>query len=88
MSSNYMEFIVKDIYDEVIKSYPEFCNCEICREDVICMALNELPPMYNTTPIGQAYGKLSEVKIQFRVQVIQEVGKAIEKISKNPRHSV
>lgn len=87
MIDNYMEIFVKDIYDEVIKGYPSFCNCKVCKEDVICMALNKLPPMYNTTPMGQVYGKLTEIKIQFRVQVILELGKAIEKVSKNPRHS-
>ena len=86
MSYNYMEIIVKDIYDNIIKSYPDCCNCEICKADVMCMALNELPPMYNTTPIGQAYGKLLEIQIQFKAEVIQAVGRAIEIISKNPRH--
>ena len=86
VSMNYMESIVIEIYEDVVKNYSNFCNCSICREDVICMALNELPPLYNTSTIGKTYGKLLELQPQFRVQVVQVLGKAIEKVHTNPRH--
>lgn len=81
-----MEIIVEDIYKDVIKGFPTYCNCAICEADVICMVLNELPPMYNTTSLGQAYAKLSEIQPEFKVHVIQAVGRALENVNKKPRH--
>lgn len=86
MLVNYMESIVEDVYEDIVKGFPNFCNCEICRADVICMALNKLPPVYNTTSQGQAYAKLMEHNPQFKVQAMQAVGSAIQKVIQNPRH--
>lgn len=80
-----MEVIIKDMYKNVVKKYPNFCNCKVCEEDVICMALNELPTMYNTSSVGQVYGKLMELQPQLKVQVIQALVKAIEIVHENPR---
>jgi len=84
---NYMELMVKEIYHDLLKSYPSFCNCETCQEDVLCMALNELPAMYNTTSTGLVYAKLTEMQPQFKVQAIQAVSRAIEKVQASPRHT-
>lgn len=86
MYINQMEFIVEDIYDELLKSFPMFCNCDICKADVFCLALNQLPPIYNTTSAGQAYAKLLENQPQFKVRAMQVVGSAIQKVYDNPRH--
>jgi competence protein ComFB len=86
MLINQMEKIVEEIYQELIKKFPEYCTCEQCKSDVFCMALNKLPPMYNTTSTGQAYGKLMGVNPQFKVEAMQIVGSAIQQVGDYPRH--
>ncbi|MDN5351780.1 MAG: competence protein ComFB [Clostridiales bacterium] len=86
MLKNYMEKIVEETYETVIKDYPECCTCAQCREDVMAICLNQLPPLYLTTEIGEVYSKAHEMELQFRIRAIQTVAEAIEKVSKNPRH--
>ena len=83
---NYTETVVRATYKEILVHFPHYCDCAICEEDVICMALNDLPPVYTTTTVGHAYAKLSEMQIEFKVQVVQAVSKAFEAVHQNPRH--
>ena len=50
------------------------------------MALHNLPPKYAVTDIGRAHTKLEAAKAQFQTDIVRELTKAIEKVSKNPRH--
>ncbi|MDD5668886.1 MAG: late competence development ComFB family protein [Candidatus Omnitrophica bacterium] len=49
-------------------------------------ALNRLPPNYVVTEKGRLYTKLSEQGIQFKADVVKELTKAIQRVSKNPMH--
>ncbi len=83
---NYTETVVRDTYKEILVHFPQYCHCAICEDDVLCLALNDLPPVYTTTSMGYAYAKLSEFQLEFKVQVVQAVSKALETVHKNPRH--
>ena len=60
MIHNLVEEHVRDSYDGVVKEFPGFCGCFICREDVYVYALNRLVPRYVTTRQGQA---VTDVKL-------------------------
>lgn len=83
---NHTETVVRDTYQELLVYFPYHCPCMICEEDVLCLALNDLPPVYTTTAMGHAYAKLSEMQTEFKVRVVQAVSKALEAVHNNPRH--
>ena len=46
MIRNLVEDHVREAYGIAVGKFPEFCGCDICREDVLVYALNRLPPRY------------------------------------------
>ncbi len=85
---NYMERVVKETLEKLLKDRNDICKCEECIADMMAYALNRLPPKYVVTDRGYVFSKLSEIETQFQVDVLEAVLEAIEVISKNPRHSV
>ncbi|MFV9511444.1 late competence development ComFB family protein [Tepidibacillus sp. LV47] len=83
---NYMEELVYRYIDEVLKKYKNVCKCEKCRLDMTAYALNNLPPQYTVTEKGKLFTKVKEMESQYGVDIIREVTKAIEVVSKEPRH--
>ncbi len=89
MIINYMEEIVKNCLNSILKSdpaYADICRCEHCIEDIMAKALNNLKPYYITTKKGEVFAEYSSLVTQQQAEVIAEVIKAIEFISKNPGH--
>ena len=85
MIFNFTEIIVEEIYNEIIHSFPHACTCEECKNDVFCIALNRLQPMYATSSTGRAYSKLMEYEPQFKVEVFKALTSAIETVAASPR---
>ena len=83
---NYMETIVLNYLDSVFEKYPNCCKCEKCRQDIVMLALNHLPPKYVSSDKGNVFAKLSLMELENEVIVIEEIAKAIEIVSKSPRH--
>lgn len=83
---NHVESIVWSLLDEVLSRWPEMCKCETCKYDVVALALNQLPPRYVVREAGEVYAKTQELEIQYRVDVIAALTKAIQKVMANPRH--
>lgn len=83
---NYMEDIVQRNLDTVLKQYPYCCGCEKCRQDIMSIALNKLPPCYISSHKGSIYARINEMESQHEVMVIQAIAKAVEIVYRNPRH--
>lgn len=84
---NYMEGIVSAELDKLFaQDIKDACKCQRCKSDMMCWALNRLPPKYVVSEKGRIYTKLNEQHIQFHVDVIRELTKAILYVSKNPQH--
>ncbi|MEL7649255.1 MAG: late competence development ComFB family protein [Sedimentibacter sp.] len=89
MITNYMEEIVKNQLDGILKSetaYKDVCRCEHCMDDIKAKALNNLKPYYITTKKGEVFAEYSSLETQHQAEVIAEVIKAIEFVSKNVKH--
>ena len=86
MIKNYMELLVDNILPKVLKNYEEVCKCEKCIMDIKARTLNQLKPLYFVTEQGNVYAKLNSFEAQFETNIITELVKSIEIISKNPRH--
>lgn len=83
---NNMEFFVQERLDRVLKQYPNACRCEKCRMDIIILALNNLPGKYVNTRKGDLYTRLDSYEQVNDMKIVQEIARAIEVVSKNPRH--
>ncbi|MBK1809655.1 late competence development ComFB family protein [Clostridium sp. YIM B02505] len=86
MIKNCMEDIVEDLLPVVLVNYKGGCTCSRCIDDVKAIALNNLKPLYAASENGRLYNKMNEMKTQFRIDVINELTKAMEKVCENPFH--
>ena len=50
------------------------------------LALNHLPPKYISSYKGDVYARLDGMEVQYEVEVIQAIAKAIKIVHENPRH--
>lgn len=87
MIKNYMEQIVDETLPTVIDKYTDMCKCEKCIDDIKAITLNNLKPLYIVTEEGAIYSKLKELEQQFKTDIISELIKAIELVSKRPKHT-
>ncbi len=83
---NYMEEVVKEKLDEIMDERNDLCKCQKCRLDIMVWALNRVPPKYVITEKGRMYTKLREQETQFKADVVRELVKAVQQVSKNPQH--
>lgn len=86
MVKNYMEIMVDNLLPTVIDKYIDICTCEKCIEDIKAIALNNLKPTYVVSEEGNVFVKTNELNIQFKADVLGALTKAIEIVSKNPKH--
>ncbi|HHZ01828.1 MAG TPA: late competence development ComFB family protein [Tissierellia bacterium] len=88
MIINYMEEVVSRYLQKALRSeeYASICKCEACIDDIMAKALNNLKPFYITTKKGEVYAEYSSLENQHQAEVIAEVTKAIEFVSKKPNH--
>ncbi|MGI6551926.1 MAG: late competence development ComFB family protein [Bacillota bacterium] len=83
---NYMEDIVWSFLPKVLAQYPNICQCELCRHDIVALALNQLPPRYVSRELGEIYTKVNILESQHRADVYAALTKAIAVVENNPRH--
>lgn len=88
MYHNLMVDFVKTHFDEAAaESGIKFCRCNDCVEDIIALALNNLPPCYSTTIRGKVF-LTSTYKQPEKVDMIHRaIIDAIAIVSRNPRHN-
>ena len=83
---NYMEDVVADELEWLCAERDDVCKCNKCKLDIMVWALNRLSPKYVITDRGRFYTKLKEQEIQFKADVVKELTKAIDFVSKHPHH--
>lgn len=86
MVFNVMEEIVRFALDEMFSDGYEGCRCELCRNDILAIALNRLPPQYSVSQTGEAYIKAKLFADQCKVDVIRELTRASDIVQKRKRH--
>ncbi|MGM0606871.1 MAG: late competence development ComFB family protein [Candidatus Muiribacteriota bacterium] len=82
---NVMEILVDEKVRELVKNDKEHSFSQKDILDIIAISLNNLPVKYVVTLEGEAYIKLEFLKLQYKVDIITQVIKAIEHVKKNPR---
>ena len=90
MLKNYTEVAVAEMLPRVLEEYrkqnPGVCDCERCREDIMAIALNRLPPRYVVTDEGTIYTKVIFDQIGGRAEVTAAILQGIKVVSAHPRH--
>ncbi|WP_027357413.1 late competence development ComFB family protein [Desulfofundulus thermocisternus] len=90
MIHNYTEEAVKRLLPEILKEYtknnPHTCTCIYCQEDIMALALNQLPPHYVVSDEGTILTRVSFEQIGGKAQIIAAITSAIKQVAANPRH--
>lgn len=90
MIFNYTEDAVRRMLPEVLKDYlkthPGICTCDLCKDDMMALALNQLPPHYVVSPEGTIFTSVGFDQIGGKAQVVAAITKAIGQVIKKPRH--
>jgi len=87
---NYPEVAVRSLIGEVLDGYansnPGICRCERCLDDIMALALNNLPAKYVVTDQGAIITGAVYELIGGKAQVIAAIASAIQRVQQNPRH--
>lgn len=90
MLKNYAEVAVEEVFEGLLKDYlkknADTCTCEMCREDMKALALNNIPPHYVSTDKGAIFKQVSFDLIGGKAQVTSAIITAIKTVGSNPKH--
>ena len=85
MIHNLVEEHVHASYESLRPRFPEFCGCEMCRDDVLVYTLNRVPARYVSSLQGSVLTGLSLDKDQNRTAIDVAMMDGLRKISLAPR---
>ncbi|MFD3449786.1 late competence development ComFB family protein [Microbacteriaceae bacterium 4G12] len=84
--SNIIEVIVLELFEEFQKDYQLNCTCDQCKNDILALALNNIPPKYVATDKGEILIKALYSDIQKKRGIMKELAVAATTVEKNPNH--
>lgn len=85
MIHNLVEQHVVAAYDAMRPHFPDFCGCEICREDALVYTLNRIPSRYVASATGSVVTEVNLEKEQSRAAIEVAMMDALRKVSMAPR---
>lgn len=86
MLKNITELLTEDRLHKMWDTM-DCCKCDKCKEDIMAIALNNLPVHYVSTDIGAVYAKIVTMEAQNELDIIKEIAQAMEIVHSQPRHS-
>ncbi|MGN6390942.1 MAG: late competence development ComFB family protein [Gemmatimonadales bacterium] len=85
MIHNLAEEHVRAAYESLRPRFPEFCGCDVCREDAVVYTLNRVPARYVATRQGTVLTEVSLEKDQSRATIDVVMMEGLRKITLAPR---
>jgi competence protein ComFB len=82
---NLAEQHVQASYESLLPRFPDFCGCEICRDDVMVYALNRVPARYVSSLQGSVITEVSLEKDQSRAAIDVAMMDGLRRIALAPR---
>jgi hypothetical protein len=82
---NLVEEHVRAAYESLRPRFPEFCGCDLCREDALVYTLNRVPSRYVATRQGSVLTEVSLEKDQSRAAIDVVMMDGLRKIGLAPR---
>ena len=84
---------MKNVYEEVVAAEFEslkpaidgFCDCAVCRQDVLAYALNRLPPRYVVGRLGEMHSRVNMQRSQEVARVASVMLHGFQKVKTNPK---
>lgn len=83
---NFMEDVILEVFNEVVKTNPDFCQCKKCKHDVLAIALSKIKGSYAASPEGEIFARVEQTDRQVRADALLAVMQALEQVSARPRH--
>lgn len=83
---NAMETIVINLFDEFQKNYVMKCDCNKCKDDVLALVLNKIPPRYASSEKGQLFVKGIYINPQLQSDVMRELMEAAKFVEHHQHH--
>ena len=83
--NNIMEEYVKGEVRTAMKEI-DMCQCDKCFNDVCAIVLNQVPPMYVTTPKGELLAKIGTMKRPQEIDMTLKVALACKMVNQRPLH--
>jgi competence protein ComFB len=80
-----METIVHERMDHLLDNF-DCCKCDICKDDMLALALNNLPSKYVTTQTGALLGRTETLNQSAMQSLDIHIIQAINKVAKQPNH--
>jgi competence protein ComFB len=85
---NLVEEHVHASYESLRSRFPEFCGCDVCRDDALVYALNRVPARYVSSLQGSVITEVNLEKDQSRAAIDVAMMDGLRKISLSPRCAV
>jgi len=82
---NFVEMIVRDKLDSVLDKF-KCCKCQSCKNDIVVIALNNLPVCYYSGNKSEIEEALREFKNSNNIDIVSEIIKAIISVRKKEKH--
>jgi late competence development protein ComFB len=82
---NIAEEHVTTAYQALLPHFPDFCGCEVCRDDVLVFTLNRIVPRYVSSLTGSVVTEVDLKKEQSRAAIQVAMMEALRRISLTPR---
>ena len=86
MLKNFMEDVVEDLVNKLWKEDIDICKCNKCKNDVMALSLNKLPPKYFSSDKGNVWAKLLYSDNQKMTDVMKAVAESMKIVNQNQRH--
>ncbi|MBE6838644.1 MAG: competence protein ComFB [Ruminococcus sp.] len=86
MLINMTEYIVREKLDKLLTDFPEICQCEKCKDDMLAVILNQLPAQYVSTHKGELFKRIQASGMQNGVDIDIISLRAIQLVSASPQH--
>ena len=87
MLTNITEVLVEQKLDSLFRSsHYTGCTCTQCKEDIMAITLNKLPPHYVSTDRGALFERANQHGLLFENEVLPHLIRAIQLVENSPRH--
>ena len=85
MIRNLVEDHVQAAYSALRAHFPDFCGCDICRDDALVFTLNRTLPRYVSSLQGSVLTEVNLEKDQSRAAIDVAMMEALRRIALAPR---
>lgn len=84
---NVTEHLAKDMLEEQEVRSLLTCSCDMCKDDILAIALNNLTARYVSTDQGRVFVKANYMQTQLQSDILRELTRAAIQVGSKPRHT-